>query len=162
MLAPIANAQDVPASTSNAGGFASGWWSPVKDESAIAPQLLISLAELTHFEVSSFRPSSSRPTTHRVGEPINGQIARRQYFRRELRVRTFTPSLLAESVSPTSGSLLSLLQARYAMWQSSLEDSRSLVDVNGVSVYPFLQINYAGWQLPVTLYVSSLRGSDTR
>jgi hypothetical protein len=72
------------------------------------------------------------------------------------------PSLLASSVSLPPGSFPSVMQAKYAIWQSSLADSRSLVNVNGMSVYPLLQIDYAGWHLPVTLYLSSLRGSDAR
>jgi hypothetical protein len=59
-------------------------------------------------------------------------------------------------------SFLGLLQAKYTMWESSLADSGSLTNVNGVSVYPLLQINYEGWRLPVTLYISSLRGSGAR
>jgi hypothetical protein len=135
----------------------------MREESSTAPQLLISMAELTHFEASySFRASSFRSTTHRVGEPIDSRIASLQYFGLKLRARTAEPSLVADRVSPLSGSFLSLWQAKYTMWESSLEDSRPLVDVNRMSVYPFLQINYTGWHLPVTLYVSSLRGSDAR
>ncbi|MEA2649241.1 MAG: hypothetical protein QOG61_1676 [Candidatus Binataceae bacterium] len=61
-----------------------------------------------------------------------------------------------------AGGESSLLQAGYAMWESSLADSRSLINVNGVSVYPLFQINYAGWHLPITLYISSLRYSDAQ
>jgi hypothetical protein len=87
---------------------------------------------------------------------MDGQIASLQY----IGVGVAKPSLLTDRVSLPPESFLSLLQAKYAIWESSLADSRSLVDVNGVSVYPLLQINYAGWHLPVTLYISSLRGSD--
>jgi hypothetical protein len=157
LVAASANAQELAASSSNAARPASGWWSPVRAESATAPQLLISKAELTHFEASGpFRPPPAQPTTYRVSEPMDGQIASLQY----LDARVAKPSLLADHVSLPPA--LSLLQAKYAIWDSSLTDSRSLIDVNGVSVYPLLQINYAGWHLPVTLYISSFRDSDAR
>jgi hypothetical protein len=159
LLAAIANAQELAASTSDAAGPASGWWSPVRAESATAPQLQISMAELTHFKRSdSFRTFPVPRTTYRMTEPLDDQIASFQ----DIDARDARPSLLAYRDSLPPGSLLSLLQAKYAMWESSLADSRSLVDVNGGSVYALLQINYAGWHLPVTLYLSPLRGSDAR
>jgi len=160
LVAALANAQELAASTSNAAGPASGWWSPVRAESAKGPQLLISKAELTHFEAfDPFRPPPAQPTTYRVSEPTDGQVASLQ----NSGTRVAKPSLLADRVSPpTGGSSLSLPQAKYAMGELSLTDSRSLINVNGVSVHPLLQINYAGWHLPVTLYISSLRDSDAR
>jgi len=157
LVAALANAQELAAATSNATGPASGWWSPVRAESATAPHLQISKVELIPFKASdSFRTCRAQRTTYSVTEPIDGQIASLQY----IGVGVAKPSLLAGRVSLPPESFLSLLQAKYAIWESSLADSRSLVDVNGVSVYPLLQINYAGWHLPVTLYISSLRGSD--
>ena len=156
LVGAIANAQELATSTSR---LASGWWSPVRAESATAPQLQISMAELTHFKVSdSFRNSPVPRTAFRMTEPMDGQIASLQ----GIGSRDARPSLLASRVSSPPGSFLSLLQAKYAIWESSLADSRSLVAVNGVSVYPLLQINYAGWHVPVTLYLSSLRDSDAR
>jgi hypothetical protein len=159
LVATIAKAQELPDATANATRPASGWWSPAKAESAPEPQLAISMAELTHFEASdSFRTFPAQRTTYRVTEPMDVQIASLQY----IAARDARPSLLADGVSLPPGSFPSLLQTRYAIWESSLADSRSLVDVNGMSVYPLFQINYAGWHLPVTLYISSLRGSDAR
>ena len=156
LVAAIANAQELAASASNAAGTASGWWSPARAESATAPQLQISMAELMPFKASdSF---SAQRTTYRATEPMQGRIASSQY----IGARDAGPSLLADRVSLPNGSFPSLLQAKYAEWESSLAASRSPVDVNGVSVYPLLQINYAGWHLPITLYISSLRGSDAR
>ena len=106
----------------------------------------------------SFRTFPAQRTTYRVTEPMDGQIASLQY----IAARDARPSLLADRVLLPPGSFPSLLQTKYVTWESSLADSRSLVDVNGVSVYPLLQINYAGWHLPVTLYISSRRGSDAR
>ena len=156
-VATISNAQELPAATANAAGPASGWWSPVRAESATAPQLQISMAELIPLKASdSLRTFPAQRTTYRETEPKDAQIASLQNFG----ARDAGPSLLADRVSPPPAP--SLLQARYAIWESSLADSRSSVDVNGVSVYPLLQINYAGWHLPVALYLSPLRGSDAR
>ena len=156
LVAAIANAQELAASASKAAGPARGWWSPVGEESATAPQLTISIAELIPFKASdSFRTFPAQRTTYRLTEPMDGQIASFRYVALTLRARVAKPSL---SLPP--GSFPSLLRATYAIWESSLAGSRSLVDVNGVSVYPLLQINYAGWHLPVTLYLSPLRDSD--
>jgi hypothetical protein len=154
LVAALANAQELAASTSNAARPASGWWSPVRAESATAPPLLISKAELTHF--GPFRPAPAQPTTDRVTKPTDGQLASLQYSG----ARVAKPSLLADHVSLPPA--LTLPQAKYAIWGPSLADSRPLMNVSGVSVYPLLQINYAGWRLPVTLYISSLHDSDAR
>jgi hypothetical protein len=159
--AEIANGQELPAFTSNAARLASGWWSPVRAESATAPQLLISMAELTHFEASNaFRTSPAEPTTYRATAPMDGSIASLQQSELTLRMRVVKPSLLDRVPLPPRS--FSLAQAKYATWESSLADSRSLIKVTGASVYPLLQVNYKGWNLPVTLYISSLRGSDAR
>jgi hypothetical protein len=81
LVAAIANAQELAASTSNAVRPASGWWSPVRAESATAPQLPISMAERIPFEAShSFRTFPAQRTTYRTTEPMDGQIASLQYF----------------------------------------------------------------------------------
>jgi hypothetical protein len=133
LVAATANAKELPASISKAAILPNGWWSSVTAESATAPQLPIRIAELAHFEASS-------------GLTLGTRVAK--------------PSLLADPASLPPGSFLSLMQAKYAMWESSLADSRSLINVNGVPVYPLLRINYAGWHLPVTLYISSLRDNE--
>ena len=84
LVAATANAQELAASTSNAVGHASGWWSPIRAESATAPQLQISMAELIPFKASdSFRTFPAERTTYRVTEPMDGQIASLQYIVRE-------------------------------------------------------------------------------
>ena len=159
LVAAIANAQELAASASNIAGPASGWWSPAGAESATAPQLQISMAELIPFKAfDSFRTFPGQRTTYRVTESMDGQIASLQY----IGARVVKPSLLADRVSQTPRPLLSLQQAKYAIWESDAADSRSLINFRGVSVYPFLQINYASWHLPVTLYISSLHNRAAR
>ena len=157
LVAASASAQELAASTSNAARPASGWWSPATAESATEPQLQISMAEFIPFKTSeSARSFRVGRTTYRVPESTGGDIASSH----DIGARVARPNLLAGLVSLPPAP--SLLQARYAEWESSLGDSRSPVDVRGASVYPLLQINYAGWHLPVTLYLTSLRGSDAR
>src|SRR5689334_21674872 len=65
LVAATANAQELAASTSNAARPGSGWWSPVSAESATAPQLQISMAELIPFETSdSFRTFPAQRATY--------------------------------------------------------------------------------------------------
>jgi hypothetical protein len=156
LVAVIASAQERPAAISDTAGLASGWWSP--HGAGAAPQLQISRAELTRFDESdSIGTSSAQPTGDRVAEAMDSSIASLQYFDPALGPRTTTPSLWVDLISPPTKSSLSLLEKRYATWEASLSDSRSLIDVNGVSVYPLFQVDYVGWHLPVTLYISPLR-----
>ena len=163
LVAATANARELPASTSNAAIHSSGWWSPVAAESASAPQPPIRIAELAPFETSdSFRTSPAQPTAYRLTESMDDRVDSLPYYGSSPGAKVAEPSLLADPAALPPESFTSLLQARYAMWESSLTDSRSLIDVNGVFVYPLLQIDYAGWHLPITLYISSLRGSDAQ
>jgi hypothetical protein len=69
---------------------------------------------------------------------------------------------LTDSAALPSVFFLTLMQAWYLQWQSSLADTRTPTSVNAVMVYPHLQINYANGSLPVALYNSPLLGSETR
>ncbi len=163
LVAALANAQELPASTSTAARLASGWWSPERAESGTAPQLLISMTKLLRFEApGSFRTPPPQLTGHRPNEPNAGSIISLQELGSPLEATVAESSFLADHVSPPPDSFLSLLQTKYTAWESSLSDSRPLTDVNGVSVYPLLPVSYAGWHLPITLYISPLRGSDAR
>jgi hypothetical protein len=59
-------------------------------------------------------------------------------------------------------SFLSFVQTEYLLRESRLGDSQSLTSVSAISAYPLLQINYAGWNLPVTLYNPSSKASEAR
>jgi hypothetical protein len=66
----------------------------------------------------------------------------------------------AEVLSPRS--LVSGLEAKYATWESSLEDLRPRTSVSGEFVYALTQVNYRAWHLPIVLDMPPLRGSDER
>ncbi len=160
-VAAIANAQDLT-SASNAASPASGWWSPARAESATAPQLLIGMGELTRFEASGLLGVSPAQSLNHLTEPSDAAIADLPDLGSTLNANVAQQAAWAEPASLPARSFLSLLQTRYALWESSLADSRSLTNVHGVSVYPVSEMNYGNWHLPVTLYISPLRGDDAR
>lgn len=160
-VAAIANAQDLT-STSNAASLASGWWSPARAESATAPQLLIGMGELTRFDGSGLLGMSPAQPLNHLTEPSDAAIADLPDLGSTLNANVAQQAAWAEPASLPARSFLSLLQTRYAAWESSLADSRSLTNVHGVSVYPAFEMNYGNWHLPVTLYISPLRGDDAR
>ncbi|MGH7837928.1 MAG: hypothetical protein ACREQC_08905 [Candidatus Binataceae bacterium] len=101
----------------------------------------------------SLRTSIVEPTSYRLSEPANGSMAPGLGLAPD--AAGIAPGLLADGdpLAPTSFS--SRLASKYLQWEANLADSRSLVNVNGVSVYPLVEINYAGWRLPISLYISS-------
>jgi hypothetical protein len=134
---------------------ATGWWSPDVDLGT-HPHLVLSMAEVgsTGSELSKTQSSHnpfSTGTAYSI-DPGNFALAATP--------TDFIP-LAYQELRP-SDSLLSLVQTKYLTWESSLEDSRPITYVNGVSVYSLLQVSYEGSHLPVSLYVSPLRGSDAR
>lgn len=162
----VALAQQLSASdfAPEATTTASGWWSPERTAlTVLAPGRQVSVPKLISLEVSeppSF--STPQPDDGRPAEYVNGPSVNPGGFEFSLVTRSPEFSSLAEVELLSSRSLLSRLQAEYATWESSLADTRSPTSVNGWSVYPLVQVNYADWHLPISLYIPSLRGSDVR
>jgi hypothetical protein len=161
-VAAIANAQDLTASASNAASPASGWWSPAGADTATAPQLLIGMGELSRFEASGLLGMSLAQPLNYLNEPSGASIADLPDLGSTLNANVAQQTEWAEPASLPAQSFLSLLQTRYSDWESILADSRSPTNVHGVSVYPVFAINYGNSHLPVTLYISPLRGGDGR
>ena len=154
-------AQDLTGPTRNSPGLGDGWWSAAKTDSVRSPQPQVSMAQVTRFETSdTLRNPSSERTDYRAAEPIEGAVSSSPSFGLGLDAGISTASRLADPVSLTPSSLLSLIATDYAAWESNLSDSRSMVDVNRMSVYPIAQIDHASWHLPIALYISPLRGSN--
>ena len=59
------------------------------------------------------------------------------------------------------GSFLYSLQISYMQWESRLADTVPPISHRGMFVYPLLEISVAGGHLPISMYISPLRGSDT-
>jgi len=158
----IACSQEITrdAATVDAASSSSGWWPPQKAGSETAPQLVLSMAEPTDLmALDSLRIAGPQQNIDRQTEATEAAIAGFPHF--GLMDGSFVKrNLLTDRVSlaPTSA----FLQSEYSTWESSLANSRSLTGVNGIPVHPLLQVNCAGWQLPVTLYTSSLRDGEAR
>jgi hypothetical protein len=133
-----------------------GWWSPERAASTVvAPHLQLNMSKLTRFAISE-------PPHPSTTELRNYSIVNRDGF--ELMPDTRSPqvSSLAEADLLSPRSFISLLQGKYVRWEVSLADTRSLISVNGLLVYPLVQIDYAQGRLPISLYIPPLRGSEAR
>jgi hypothetical protein len=162
-VAATAQAQELLGHKGAAGWTktATGWWSPDTD-SAAAPHLLLSMAEVGHFRGSDL-PRTSTAQSGRYPSTAGTDYSIVDLGNFALAPKTPTDfSSLAYGDLPPSDSLFSFVQTKYLMWESSLADSRPLTYVNGVSVYSLLQVSYEDSHLPISLYVPPLRGSDAR
>jgi hypothetical protein len=161
LVAALANAQESPASVRSSAGTAGGWWSAEKRDSAAAPRLQISMAELARFDASdALRTPLAEPHNYRAAEPTRSVLDSTANLGLGVEAGIVTTSRLADPNALTPISFLSLMATDYAAWESNLSDTRSPVDVNRLSVYPVVQIDYANWHLPVALYIAPLRGSN--
>jgi hypothetical protein len=164
LIATIASSQELPNDASTAGitGFPNGWWPSKPEQAALAPKLMISMTEPADFssshslrtlpaQMSSGQMIASRPTT--VTGLSNFSLTD---------VTLAAPSLSADSAPLPAPDSFAFLQSESPSWQSLLADSHSLNEANEASVHPLLQVNYAGWQLPVTLYTAPLRDEAVR
>jgi len=134
---------------------AMGWWSPERTAStAVAPHLQLALSDLDRFETSQPVRPATQPNGSSIVTPSGVELG--------LDTRSPEFSSFAEGQLLSSRSFLALLEGKYVQWESSLADNRSLVKVNGESVYPLVQIDYAQARLPIILYVPPLRGSEAR
>jgi hypothetical protein len=160
LVATIAYSQELPADSA-APGDSGGWWSPETAQPEAAPQLLISMAGPNRSMPSNSLRISPALADIQEAEPAEASIASSPNLGLTDGGITGRSSTAARAPLPST-SYLALLQPNYAAWESSLADSRSQVGVNRQSVRPFMQIDYAGWQLPVTIYTPSLPDSNAR
>jgi hypothetical protein len=135
---------------------ATGLWCPKQTGStSVAPHLELSMAKLTRFEVAEpLRPSTIEPNNHTMAN--NGG------FELGVGPQGGKSISLAEDELLPPRSFLSIPTVKYSTWESSLADTRSLTNANGLLVYPLLQIDYAQSHLPISLYIPPLCGSDAR
>jgi hypothetical protein len=128
----------------------------------VIPGLNIRMAKLVRFETAG-RPRSPTPTLpiDPITEYANRWNASHSGFEFS---DTHSPefSVLAEAPLLHSGPFFSLLNAKYLAWEIALSDSRSLTDVNGMLVYPLIEVDYAHRHLPIAMYISPLGGDPPR
>jgi hypothetical protein len=140
-------------------------WRPPERKTLMLPAANSQLGTpaLSRREGAASLDSSTRaPNNDRRAEYINRASLDPGGFGPAVTERSQELAYSADGELPSSRSLLAPFQAKYAAWESSLTDTRSLTSVKGRLVYPLLQVNYGGWRLPVALYLPPLRGSDAR
>jgi hypothetical protein len=132
-------------------------------ESPPTPSLQLRVAEPYHFRISDSRQMSlGRPNGHRTSE--------RMYFSGFYSGNfTLARAVLDAKYGPPASNhrlnaepVLSEVEAKYQRWESSLADSRSATNVNGVSVDALAQIDCGNWHLPITLGTAPIPGAETR
>jgi hypothetical protein len=148
----FANAQNSAATATNAG-----WWSPATAESA--PELVVGMTALNRFETSGLLGTTSL-TKLDLSAPSDDSITNFQEAGSTLNASVAQQALWSEPTSAPAATFLTLVESKYATWESGLADSRTLTNVNGMSVYPIFQVNYGSSFVPVTLYISPLRGGN--
>lgn len=163
-VATIASSQELPgnASTSGAAGFSNDWWASEPREASPAPQLVISMMEPIDFNASdSLRNLPAQSNGDRPAAARLSTVASLSTF--SLTDMTLAvPKLSADNALPPAMGSFAFAQIENPSWGSLLADSQSLSEVSGASVHPLLQVNFAGWQLPVTLYTAPNRDEAVR
>ena len=153
--------QGASSSLSATAKTSGGWWSPDRNESTlVVPRLNLGMAKLVRFETAEGLQTSTRQGTYPITEYENRWSHAGFEFTQYARGPEF--STLANAEPLPSGSFFSFGNAKYLAWETAVSDSRSLTDVNGVLVYPLMEIHYAHWHLPIAMYISPLRGSASR
>jgi hypothetical protein len=152
LVTSFANAQDSALAATNAG-----WWSPAAAEAA--PELMVGMTALNRFEASGL-PDTTSPAKLDLTAPSDDSITNFQNAGSMLNASVAQQALWAEPTSAPAATFLTLVESKYATWESGLADSRTLTNVNGMSVYPIFQVNYGSSFVPVTLYISPLRGGN--
>jgi hypothetical protein len=140
-----------------------GWWSPDRVEATlVSPQFDLSTAKPNGLAVLERSRTAWRiERGYSVIEQMSGWHASQAQSELMLGIgREDTSFLIAGE--PLPGSVFSFFNAKYTAWETGLSDFRSLTDVNGTLTYPLIEINYAHWRLPITLYLPPLRGSVSR
>jgi hypothetical protein len=145
-------------------GITSGRWALETPATAMAPAPSIQISTLN----SQFRPSgfsqtlAADPRRNHPTEKANSSTADlgRSGLATETQQTKFGSFAYDDSMHQES--FLSFVQTEYLLRESRLGDSQSLTSVSAISAYPLMQINYAGWNLPVTLYNPSSKASEAR
>ena len=121
--------------------------------------ILLSLAMCPLTSAAQAQPSSegSLPDYLSISQTVSGD---RTAPRLSIESERGNHHLVTENDVLFPESFLSVLHSKYTAWEMRLEGSGVRTNVNGRLVYPLMQINYAKFRLPITLYIPPLRGSD--
>jgi hypothetical protein len=162
--ASAAHAQQLSAGDFSASGdIGNTWWSLQRIEpGGVTPHFRISIGDQIRLSNTKLSPSTSEAAIYRsISQPDN-PVGNQSISKSRSETQRVTAGSIVEGEMLLPESFLSVLQSRYVSWESELEDSEPRTNVNGRMVYSLLQVRCAGWHLPITLYIPSLRGSDAR
>jgi hypothetical protein len=139
------------------------WWSPRQIEpGGVMQRIRISIGDQIRLSNTKLSLPISEAAIYRsISQPDN-PIGNKSISNSRSETQRVPAGSVMEGKMLFPESLLSVLQSRYVSWESALEDSEPRTNVNGRMVYPLLQVRYAGWHLPITLYIPPLRGSEAR
>jgi hypothetical protein len=132
-------------------------------ESASTTSVRLSMAQPYHFRISdSLQSSVARPSGHHTTERMDFSCFYSGNFTLGVAVLDTKYGSPAGNHALNAEPVLSEVEAKYQTWESSLADSRSLTNVNGVSVYPLAQVDSGNWDLPITLGTAPIPDAETR
>jgi len=165
LLASVAQAQQLSTGDFSASSTATenGCLSPQRNE----PKGMIarpqgSSGQQIRSSDTKLMPSKSAAACYRSISQADNPIGNQSGWKLRFEPERVNPGSMPEGSLLFPESFLSLLQSKHMAWESRLEDSGPRANLRGRLVYPLLQVNYAGWHLPVALYIPPLRGSDAR
>ena len=165
LSANAANAQQLSANDFSIGAKTdgNGWWRPDQTQPGRGTShLQIGLGERFSLSDMELLPIPRQAPNYQSVSWADNSIWNRSISESGLKVGPADPTSIMAGELVVPESFLSVLQSKYLVWESRLEDSVPPTNVKGMLVYPMLQVSYAGIHLPITLYIPPLRGSDAR
>jgi hypothetical protein len=142
--------------------LSSGWWSPDKAASTMAPHLELNVADLNHFAAVALPVAAAPTPTQQSPTQISNFLSNSGSFELTSDQQSAEWAALAQGQTLPPDSLLGLVTSKYATWERNLGETRTPINVNGQSVYPLAEITFGGWTVPIGLYISPLRGGGSR
>jgi hypothetical protein len=160
--ASTAHAQQLSGSdfSTYSAGAGNGWWSPSPSKSSLIIPHLLSTNDQTLLPNVTLLQATPELSHYRAISLLDNSIEKQSDSQLTLETSRVNPSSVVEGELLVPESFLSVLHSKYAAWESTLDDSEPRTSVHGLLVNPLLQVNYAGFQLPVSMYIPPLRGSD--
>jgi hypothetical protein len=155
-------------SLSNWTPSATRWWSPEGTEFTAAPHLVLAGEYATRLTAAGFSwgavesPSllcAPRSEAANLNESTSYSAV--PVVRLDFDTPKMEQSVFDADPRSASNTFFGSLETRYFGWESRIADSSRPVSVNQTFVYPLLQIKVERETLPVTLYVTPLRGDVT-
>ena len=137
-----------------------GWWCP--ESRRTIPYLQLSTGDQIHLSNTALISPGPAIANYSSISLLDGPIGKHPAAGLGVGSQRVNPGPVLEAELLLRETLLYPSQSNYSAWESRLEDSGPRTNVNRLLVYPLLRVNYAGRDLPISLYIPPLRGSDRR